>query len=83
MGAWVNWGLVVAAMAFILGDLVLQVYENANLASLGMFLLAGGVLGLAIDSAAVGLGTAIALTLVYLVVHRRLGYTLPKDVSGQ
>ena len=61
MGVWVNWGLVVAAIAFIFGDLVLEVYESVNLAVLGMFLLAGGILGLAIDSAAVGLGTASRL----------------------
>jgi hypothetical protein len=82
MGVWVNWGLVVGAVAFIMGDLVLEVYESVNLAVLGMFLLAGGVLGLAIDSATVGLGTAIALALVYLVVHRRPGHMLPKQVSG-
>jgi hypothetical protein len=82
MGAWVNWGLVIAAIALIFGDLVLEVYENVNLAALGMFLLAGGVLGLSIDSAAVGLGTAVVLTLVYLVVHRRPGHMLPKHVSG-
>jgi len=83
MGAWVNWGLVVAAMVFIIGDLVLEVYENVNLAALGMCLLAGGILGLAIDSAAVGLGTAIVLAVVYLVVHRRPAHMLPKHVSGQ
>jgi len=82
MGVWVNWGLVVGAIAFIFGDLVLEVYENVNLAALGMFLLAGGVLGLALDSAAVGLGTAIVLAIVYLVVHRRPGHMLPKHVSG-
>ena len=82
MGVWVNWGLVVGAIAFIFGDLVLEVYDNANLAALGMFLLAGGVLGLAIDSAAVGLGTAIVLAVVYLVVHRRPGHMQPKHVSG-
>ena len=82
MGVWVNWGLVVAAIAFIFGDLVLEVYESVNLAVLGMFLLAGGILGLAIDSAAVGLGTAMVLTLVYLVVLRRPGYMQPKHVSG-
>jgi hypothetical protein len=82
MGAWVNWGLVIAAIVLIFGDLVLQVYENVNLAALGMFLLAGGVLGLAIDSAAVDLGTAIVLTLVYLVMLRRPGRMLPKHVSG-
>ena len=82
MGAWVNWGLVVAAIAFIIGDLVLEVYETVNLAVLGMFLLAGGILGLAIDSAAVGLGTALVLALVYLAVHRRPGHMLPKQVSG-
>ena len=82
MGAWVNWGLVIGAIAFIFGDLVLEVYENVNLAALGMFLLAGGVLGLAIDSATVGLGTAIILTLLYLVVHRRPGHMQPKHVSG-
>lgn len=82
MGVWVNWGLVVAAIAFIIGDLVLEVYETVNLAVLGMFLLAGGILGLAIDSAAVGLGTAIVLALLYLAVHRRPGHLLPKRVSG-
>jgi hypothetical protein len=82
MGVWMNWGLVVAAIAFIIGDLVLEVYETVNLAVLGMVLLAGGILGLAIDSAAVGLGTAIFLALVYLVIHRRPGHMLPKHVSG-
>jgi hypothetical protein len=82
MGVWVNWGLVVGAVAFIMGDLVLEVYESVNLAVLGMFLLAGGILGLAIDSAVVGIGTAIVLALVYLVVHRRPGHMLPKQVSG-
>ena len=82
MGVWVNWGLVVAAIAFIIGDLVLEVYETVNLAVLGMFLLAGGILGLAIDSAAVGLGTAVVLAFIYLIVHRRPGHMLPKQVSG-
>ena len=82
MGVWMNWCLVVAAIAFIIGDLVLEVYESVNLAVLGMFLLAGGILGLAIDSAAVGLGTVIVLALVYLAVHRRPGHMLPKHVSG-
>jgi hypothetical protein len=82
MGVWVDWGLVIAAIAFIVGDLVLEVYESVNLAVLGMCLLAGGILGLAIDSAAVGLGTAIVLALVYLVVHRRPGHMLPRRVSG-
>jgi len=82
MGMWVNWGLVIGAMAFIFGDLILEIYENANLAALGMFLLAGGILGLAIDSAAIGLGTALVLAVVYLVVHRRLGRVLPKHISS-
>jgi hypothetical protein len=82
MGVWVSWGLVIAAIAFIVGDLVLEVYESANLAVLGMFLLAGGILGLAIDSAAVGLGTAVVLVALYLIVHRRPGHMLPKHVSG-
>lgn len=82
MGLWVNWGLVVASIAFIVGDLVLEVYESANLAALGIVLLAGGTLGLAIDSAAVGLGLAIILALAYMVIHRRPGQMLPKHVSG-
>ena len=82
MGVWMNWCLEVAAIAFIIGDLVLEVYESVNLAVLGMFLLAGGILGLAINSAAVGLGTAIVLAVVYLVARRRLGHMLPKRVSG-
>jgi hypothetical protein len=83
MSIWVNWGLVVAAIAFIIGDLVLEVYESVNLAVLGMMLLAGGILGLAVDSAAAGLGISVALAIVYLVVHRRPGHMLPKQVSGQ
>jgi len=83
MGAWVNWGLVIVAIALIFGDLVLEVYESVNLAAIGMFLLVGGVVGLAIDSAAVGVGTAIVLALIYLVVHRRPGHVQPKQVSGQ
>jgi len=82
MSVWVNWGLVVASIAFIVGDLVLEVYEQANLAVLGLVLLAGGILGLAIGSAAVGLGTAIVLALVYMVINRRPGHMLPKQVSG-
>jgi hypothetical protein len=82
MGVWVNWGLVIAAIAFIFGDLVLEVYESVNLAILGMCLLGGGILGLAIDSAAAGLGTAILLAVLYLVVHRRPRHMLPKHVSG-
>ena len=82
MGVWVNWGLIVAAIAFIFDDLVLEVHESVNLAVLGMFLLAGGILGLAIDSAAVGLGTAMVLALVYLVILRRPGQMLAKHVSG-
>jgi hypothetical protein len=69
-------------MAFIIGDLVLEVYETVNLAALGMFLLAGGILGLAIGSTAIGLGTTVVLALVYLVVHRRPGHMQPKQVSG-
>jgi hypothetical protein len=82
MGVWMSWGLVVAAIAFIIGDFVLEVYETVNLAVLGMILLAGGILGLAIGSAAVGLGTAIVLALVYLVAHRRPGDMLTKPASG-
>ena len=82
MSVWVNWGLVVASIAFIVGDLVLEVYEQANLAVLGLVLLAGGILGLAIGSAAVGLGTAIVLALVYMAMNRRPGHMLPKQVSG-
>jgi len=82
MSVWVNWGLVVASIAFIVGDLVLEVYEHANLAALGLILLAGGILGLALDSAATGLGTAIVLALVYMAIHRRPGHMLPKQVSG-
>jgi len=82
MSVWVNWGLVVASIAFIVGDLVLEVYEQANLAVLGLVLLAGGILGLAIGSAAVGLGTAIVLALVYMAINRRTGHMLPKQVSG-
>lgn len=81
MSMWVNWGLVVASIVFIFGDLVLEVYENASLAVLGMFLLAGGILGLAIDSTAVGVGTAVVLALIYMVI-RRPGHMLPKQVSG-
>ena len=82
MSVWVNWGLVVCAIAFIFGGLILEAYASVNLAGLGMILLAGGILGMAIDSAAVGLGTTIALALGYLVFHRRPGRMQPKHVSG-
>lgn len=82
MGAWVNWGLVVAAISFIIGDLVLEVYASANLAVLGMIMLGGGILGLAIDSAAVGLASAFVMAVVYLALIRRPGPMLPKRVSG-
>ena len=82
MGIWVNWGLVVAAIGCIFGDLVLEVYESVNLAVLGMFLLAGGILGLAIGSVAVGLATPVVLELVSLAIHRRPGHMQPKQVSG-
>ena len=82
MGTWVNWGLVVGAIAFIVGDLVLEVYVSANLAVLGMIMLGGGILGLALDSAVVGLVSAAVLALAYMAIHRRPGHMLPKRVSG-
>ena len=82
MGVWLNWGLVVFAISFIIGDLVLEVYATANLALLGMIMLGGGILGLAVYSAAVGLGTAFVAALVYMAIHRGPGHMLPKRVSG-
>jgi hypothetical protein len=82
MGVWVNWGLVLGAISFVIGDIVLEVYTNANLAVLGMIMLAGGILGLATDSAAVGLVAVAVLAVAYLVIHRRPGHMLPKHVSG-
>jgi hypothetical protein len=82
MSVWVNWGLVVGAISFIIGDLVLEVYAAANLAALGMIMLASGILGLALDSAAVGLIVAAVFMLAYLATHRRPGQMLPKRVSG-
>jgi hypothetical protein len=82
MSVWVNWGLVVGAIAFIIGDLVLDVYANAKLAVLGMIMLAGGILGLAIDSVTVGVVTALVTVLVYMGTHRRPGHMQPKHVSG-
>ncbi|MGH9679714.1 MAG: hypothetical protein ACRD4Y_07160 [Candidatus Acidiferrales bacterium] len=82
MSIWVNWGLVVGAIAFIFGDLVLEVYASANLAVLGMIMLGSGILGLGVDSALVGLATAAILIAAYLLVHRRPGHMLPKRVSG-
>ncbi len=82
MGIWLNWGLVVGAISFIVGDLVLEVHTSANLAILGMIMLGGGMLGLGLNSAAVGLGSTIVMALVYMAVHRRPGHMLPKRVSG-
>jgi hypothetical protein len=82
MGAWLNWILVIGAVAFIIGDLVLEVYESVNLAALGMSLLAGGILGLASDSAGVSLGTVIVLLLIFLAIRLRPGPISPKQVSG-
>ena len=83
MSAWVNWGLVVGAIAFIFGDLVLEVYAGANLAGRGMMMLASGILGLGVGSAVVGVASAAVLILAYLAIHhRRPGHMLPKRVSG-
>jgi hypothetical protein len=82
MSVWMNWGLVVAAISFIIGDLVLEVYPSANLVMLGMLMLAGGILGLGMESAAVGGGTAVVLVAAYLLVNRRPGHLQPKQVSG-
>lgn len=82
MGAWLNWGLVVGAISFIVGDLVLEVYASANLAVLGMIMLAGGILGLGIDSVAIGLGSAFVMALVYMVIRRSPGLLLPKRIPG-
>ena len=82
MGVWVNWGLVVGAISFIVGDLVLEVYASANLAALGLIMLSGGILGLAVDSAIAGVVSSAVLALVYMAVHRRPGHMLPKRVSG-
>jgi hypothetical protein len=82
MGVFLNWGLVVAAISFIVGDLVLEVYAGANLAVLGMIMLGGGILGLGLDSAAIGLGSAFVIAAAYIATHRRPGHMLPKHVSG-
>ena len=82
MSVWMNWGLVVGAIAFIFGDLVLEVYASANLAVLAMIMLAGGILGLAINSVTIALVTALVTVLVYIGTHRRPGHMLPKHVSG-
>jgi hypothetical protein len=82
MGVWMNWGLVVAAISFIIGDLVLDVYPNANLVMLGMSMLAGGILGLGMDSTTVGLATALVLVVASLLLQRRPGHLQPKRVSG-
>ena len=81
MSVWVNWGLVVGAVSFVIGDLVLEVYAGANLAMLGMIMLGAGILGLGLDSAAVGLGSAFVMMLAYFVFQRRPGQMLPKRVS--
>jgi biopolymer transport protein ExbB/TolQ len=47
-----------------------------------MIMLASGILGLALDSAAVGLVIAAVFALAYLAIHRRPGHMLPKRVSG-
>jgi hypothetical protein len=82
MGVFLNWGLVVAAISFIVGDLVLEVYAGANLAVLGMIMLGGGILGLGLDSAAIGLGSAFVIAAAYIATHRRPGHMLQKHVSG-
>ena len=83
MGVWVNWGLVVAAIGFLFGDLVLEAYAGANLAVLGLLMLGGGILGLAADSAVAGVAVAVVLVLGYMGINRRPGQLLPKRVSGQ
>jgi hypothetical protein len=82
MSVWVNWGLVVGAISFIIGDLVLEVYVSADLSALGLIMLGGGILGLAVDSTAVGLASTFVMAVIYVAAIRRPGPMLPKRVSG-
>ena len=72
MRNWANWILVIGGVACVIAELFLGAVTGFDLALIGMSLAAGGGIGLWFASTKVGLFSAGALALVYLLFFRRL-----------
>jgi membrane protein implicated in regulation of membrane protease activity len=67
---WVNWLLVIAGIICVIIELALGALTGFDLALLGASLAVGGVIGLLIGPAKIGLLAAGALAFLYLAVFR-------------
>lgn len=70
MSNWVNWLLVIVGLLAVIAELALGVITGFDLALVGGSLAAGGVIGVAADSATVGLISAAVLALAYFAFFR-------------
>lgn len=67
----INWILIVAGALLVLLEVVLGAITGFDLLLIGTALLAGGILGLVLNSTSVGVATAGILALVYVFVGRK------------
>jgi membrane protein implicated in regulation of membrane protease activity len=68
---WVNWMLVIVGVVCVIGEMVLGAATGFDLALIGISLAAGGAIGLWFASTKIGLFSAAAMALVYLLFFRR------------
>ena len=68
---WTNWMLVIAGVVCVIAELLLGAVTGFDLALIGVSLAAGGAIGLWFASTKVGLFSAGAFALVYMLFFRR------------
>ena len=71
MRNWVNWLLVIGGVVCVIAELLLGAVTGFDLALIGGSLAIGGAVGLVFGSTKMGLFSAGALSLVYLLFFRR------------
>ena len=71
MGNWVNWLLIIIGIICVIIELALGALTGFDLALVGGSLTVGGIIGLFIGSAKMGLLAGGVLALVYLAIFRR------------
>jgi membrane protein implicated in regulation of membrane protease activity len=67
----VNWILIVAGALLVLLEVVLGAITGFDLLLIGTALLAGGILGLVLNSTSIGIAAAGVLALAYVFVGRK------------
>lgn len=72
MSNWANWMLVIGGLLCVIAELLMGAVTGFDLALIGASLAAGGGIGLWFESTKVGLFSAGALSLIYLLFFRRL-----------